>query len=159
MELDDLDIKILSLLARQGRITWSELASQLGLSPPATADRVKRLEERGVILGYGARLDAQALGLDLTAFISVTLDQPRHRQGFLAAVGENSAILECHHVTGDDDYLLKVRCRNTRALEYLISEEVKSIEGVLKTRTQIVLSTLKETLTPPLGPPPEHAHP
>jgi len=62
----------------------------------------------------------------------------------------NAAILECHHVTGDDDYLLKVRCRNTRTLESLISEQLKTIEGVLKTRTLIVLSTIKETLTPPL---------
>jgi Lrp/AsnC family leucine-responsive transcriptional regulator len=155
MELDDLDIKILSLLAGQGRMTWSELAGQLGLSPPAAADRVKRLEERGIITGYSARLNAERLGLDLTAFIAVTLDQPRHRQGFLDAVRANPTILECHHVTGDDDYLLKVRCRTTSRLEGLISEELKAIEGVLKTRTLIVLSTVKETLTPPLDRAPE----
>ncbi len=157
MTLDGLDIKILDLLTRRGRITWSELANQLGLSPPAAADRVKRLEERGVISGYGARLNAEALGMDLTAFISVTLDQPHHRQGFLAAVRANGAILECHHVTGDDDYLLKVRCRHTRDLEQLISEELKAIAGVLKTRTLIVLSTVKETLTPPFVQSPEAA--
>jgi len=150
MKPDDLDIKILSLLADQGRMTWSELASRLGLSPPAAADRVKRLEEQGIITGYTARLNAEGLGLDLTAFIAVTLDRPHHRQGFLRAVQGNAAILECHHVTGDDDYLLKVRCRNTRTLESLISEQLKTIEGVLKTRTLIVLSTIKETLTPPL---------
>ena len=155
MNLDELDIKILSLLANQGRMTWSELASQLRLSAPAAADRVKRLEERGIIAGYSARLNAEALGLDLTAFIAVTLAQPRHRQGFLEFVEASSAILECHHVTGDDDYLLKVRCRNTQELESLISEDLKSIEGVLKTRTQIVLSTVKETLTPSLGQQPE----
>lgn len=154
MNLDDLDIKILTLLAQQGRMTWSELASQLGLSPPAAADRVRRLEERGMIAGYSARIDAEALGLDLTAFIAVTLAQPQHRAGFLAAVQATEAILECHHVTGDDDYLLKARCRNTRALESLISDWLKSVEGVLKTRTLIVLSTVKETLTPPLGPGP-----
>ena len=155
MNLDELDIKILSLLANQGRMTWSELASQLRLSAPAAADRVKRLEERGIIAGYSARLNSEALGLDLTAFIAVTLAQPRHRQGFLEFVKASSAILECHHVTGDDDYLLKVRCRNTQELESLISEDLKSIEGVLKTRTQIVLSTVKETLTPSLGQQPE----
>ncbi|MGF1567882.1 MAG: Lrp/AsnC family transcriptional regulator [Nodosilinea sp.] len=150
MNLDDLDIKILSRLLQQGRITWSELASQLQLSAPATADRVKRLEERGVIAGYSARLNAAALGLDLTAFMAVTLDQPQHREGFLAEVACTAAILECHHVTGDDDYLLKVRCRNTKALEELITHRIKAIPGVLKTRTLIVLSTVKETQAPPL---------
>ncbi len=144
MELDGIDIQILAALLQRGRITWSELASQLGLSAPATADRVKRLEERGIIEGYSARLNAEALGLDLTAFIAVTLDQPRHRKGFLAAVQESAEILECHHVTGDDDYLLKVRCRNTKALETLISQRLKSLEGVARTRTLIVLSTAKE---------------
>jgi Lrp/AsnC family transcriptional regulator, leucine-responsive regulatory protein len=144
MELDNLDIKILSTLLQRGRITWSELAQQLGLSAPATADRVKRLEERGIIAGYSAQLNTEALGLDLTAFIAVTLDQPRHRQAFLSQVQNTAAILECHHVTGDDDYLLKVRCRNTKALEGLISDRIKSIAGVAKTRTLIVLSTVKE---------------
>jgi Lrp/AsnC family leucine-responsive transcriptional regulator len=144
MELDDLDIKTLCVLLERGRITWSELASQLGLSAPATADRVKRLEERGFIEGYSARLNAEALGLDLTAFIAVTLEQPRYRAGFLAQVQESAEILECHHVTGDDDYLLKVRCRHTKALEALISQRLKAIEGVARTRTLIVLSTVKE---------------
>lgn len=150
MELDDLDIKTISLLCQRGRMTWAELASQLGLSAPAAADRVKRLEERGVITGYSALLDAEALGLGLTAFIAVTLDHPHHRQGFLAAVRAAAEILECHHVTGDDDYLLKVRCGHTRALEALITDRLKAIAGVVKTRTLIVLSTVKETQVPSL---------
>ena len=154
MELDDLDIKILALLGRRGRMTWAELAGQLELSAPATADRVKRLEERGLITGYSALFDAEALGLTLTAFIAVTLGQPRHREGFLAQVNATAEILECHHVTGDDDYLLKVRCCHTRALEALITHRLKATEGVVKTRTLIVLSTVKETQVPPL----EHLH-
>jgi Lrp/AsnC family leucine-responsive transcriptional regulator len=150
MTLDSLDIKVMSLLASQGRMTWSELANQLGLSPPAAADRVKRLEDKGLIDGYSARLNAEGLGLDLAAFIAITLAHPNYRQGFLEVVQNNSAILECHHIAGDDDYLLKIRCRNTRHLEALISETLKSVEGVVKTRTSIVLSTVKETLTPPL---------
>jgi Lrp/AsnC family leucine-responsive transcriptional regulator len=150
MELDGLDIKTLSLLCRRWRMTWAELAGQLGLSAPAAADRVKRLEERGLITGYSALLDAEVLGLDLTAFIAVTLDQPRHREGFLAAVQASAEVLECHHVTGDDDYLLKVRCCHTRALESLITNRLKAIAGVVKTRTLIVLSTVKETQVPSL---------
>ena len=158
MEPDDLDIKTLSLLCQRGRMTWAELAGQLGLSAPAAADRVKRLEERGIITGYSVLLDAAALGLNLTAFIAVTLDHPRHRAGFLAQVAASAEILECHHVTGDDDYLLKVRCCHTRALEALITNQLKEIEGVAKTRTLIVLSTVKETQVPPLGHlPPSHS--
>ncbi|PZV08623.1 MAG: Lrp/AsnC family transcriptional regulator [Leptolyngbya sp.] len=150
MELDNLDIKTLSLLCQRGRMTWAELAGQLGLSAPAAADRVKRLEERGIITGYSARLDAEALGLTLTAFIAITLDQPHHREGFLAEVQATAEILECHHVTGDDDYLLKVRCCHTRALEALITQKLKAIAGVVKTRTLIALSTVKETQVPSL---------
>jgi Lrp/AsnC family leucine-responsive transcriptional regulator len=151
MDLDGLDKQILRLLLKKGRMTWSELAGQLGLSAPATADRVKRLEDRGVIEGYTALLNAEALGLDLTAFIAVTLDQPSHREGFLQQIQMLDDVLECHHVTGDDDFLLKVRCRNTKALEGLITHHLKGIDGVVKTRTSIALSTLKETLAPPLG--------
>lgn len=150
MELDRLDIKTLSLLCQRGRMTWADLAGQLGLSAPAAADRVKRLEDRGIITGYSALLNSESLGLDLTAFIAVTLDQPRHREGFLAAVQASAEILECHHVTGDDDYLLKVRCRHTRALEELITDRIKAIAGVARTRTLIVLSTVKETQVPSL---------
>ncbi|MDA0268749.1 MAG: Lrp/AsnC family transcriptional regulator [Cyanobacteria bacterium] len=150
MSLDDLDVKILTRLIHQARITWSELASHLGLSAPATADRVRRLEERGIIQGYGVQLDAIALGYDLTAFVAVTLAHPRDRDGFLAQVQAQPEIQECHHVTGEYDYLLKVRCQGTQGLERLISDGLKHIDG-LKTYTTIVLSTVKATQSLPLA--------
>lgn len=150
MALDGLDIQILSRLLNQARITWSDLAGYLGLSAPATADRVRRLEERGIIQGYGVQLDAMALGYDLTAFIAVTLAHPSDRDDFLAQVQAQPEIQACHHVTGDHDYLLKVRCRGTQGLERLISDGLKqSIDG-LRTYTTIVLSTVKETQALPL---------
>jgi Lrp/AsnC family leucine-responsive transcriptional regulator len=151
MNLDALDFKLLRHLMAQGRITWSELASLLGLSAPATADRVRRLEEKQVIQGYTARLNPEAIGCDLMAFLSVTLERPEHRAAFLELVKQRPEIQECHHVAGDDDYWLKVRCRNTRHLEHLISEVIKGIPGVLRTRTTIVLSTVKETADLPLS--------
>ncbi|MGB3190739.1 MAG: Lrp/AsnC family transcriptional regulator [Limnoraphis sp.] len=150
--LDTIDIKVIQHLMVQGRITWSELASVLGLSAPATAERVKRLEERGVIQGYNARINPEAVGCELTAFIAVTLQQPQYRAAFLQRIEEMSAVMECHHITGDDDYLLKVRCQNTRHLERIVSEEIKGISGILKTRTTVVLSTAKETSAIPLPP-------
>lgn len=153
MELDKIDLKVLSCLSQQGRMTWSDLAHQLGISAPATAERVRKLEEAGVIQGYAARLSPAQVGYDLTAFIAVTLDRPGQRAVFLEHISRLTAVQECHHLAGDDDYLMKVRCRHTRDLEHLISDVIKEIPGVVKTRTSIVLSTLKETTTIPLPTP------
>lgn len=144
MKLDNLDIEILAYLQRHGRATWSELASHLGLSGPAIADRVRRLEENKVIIGYQAQIQPTALGYDLTAFIAVTLERPEHRSPFLACIQRCPEVQECHHMTGDDDYLMKVRCRNTRDLEWFISDVLKQLPGIVRTRTSIALSTVKE---------------
>lgn len=150
MDLNSTDFKALQHLMAQGRITWSDLAGLLELSAPATADRVRRLEEKQVIKGYAALVDPESVGCSLTAFVFVTLDRPKHRSSFLKKVNAFPEIQECHHMTGDDDYLLKIRCANTRELEQLVSEEIKGLTGVLKTRTTIVLSTVKETPELPL---------
>lgn len=148
--MDEIDIKVLQQLMVQGRITWSELASLLQLSAPATADRVRRLEEKGIIQSYAALVNPELIGCSITAFIAVTLDRPTHRQGFLDLVHQLPEIQECHHVTGDDDYLLKVRCANTRSLEALISNQIKGLPGILRTRTTLALSTVKETPVLPI---------
>lgn len=150
--MDEIDFKLIRQMLAQARITWSELASFLKLSAPATADRVRRLEERGVIKGYITLVDPKAVGCGLTAFIAVTMDRPEHRTPFLQQIQELPSVQECHHVTGDDDYLLKVRCCNTEDLERVISYDLKSLPGIVRTRTTIVLSTLKETPVLPLPP-------
>lgn len=133
-----------------GRITWAELGGYLGLSSPATAERVRRLEEQGIIKGFTALIDPEAVGCGLTAFVAITLDHPEHRNHFLMKVAEMREVQECHHVTGDDDFLLKVRCRGTRDLERVISDQIKNVPGVTRTRTTIVLNTYKETPMPPI---------
>lgn len=148
--MDEIDFKVMSVLSKNGRITWSELAKQLGLSNPATAERVRRLEEQGVIKGYTALIDPFEVGCELTAFVGVTLERPEHRSAFLSKIGELDEVQECHHVAGDDDYLLKIRCRNTRDLDRVISHEIKGLTGVVKTRTTIVMDTSKETPAVPL---------
>ncbi|MBE9077940.1 Lrp/AsnC family transcriptional regulator [Romeria aff. gracilis LEGE 07310] len=152
MVLDSLDLKIIQALSQQGRATWSELAERFEVSSPAIADRVRRLEKRGILQGYTIRLDAPQLGYDLTAFISVSLEKTEHRPAFLAYVESTAEIQECHHVTGSGDYLLKVRCRNTAQLEQIISHGLKGQASVGQTHTAIVLSTAKETLNLPLTP-------
>ncbi len=150
IDLDAVDKKILILLMAQGRMTWADLAARLQLSPPATAERVRRLEERAILRGYSAQVSAEHVGLHLMAFITLTLDHPRYRAEFLDCVQQHEAIQECHHIAGAGDYLLKVRCRHTRDLEHLVSEVLKSLPGVLRTQTTIVLSTAKETAALPL---------
>jgi Lrp/AsnC family transcriptional regulator, leucine-responsive regulatory protein len=144
-----LDTKTLQLLAQNARITWSELANELGVSPPAAADRVRRLEEKGIIKGYGTLVDHDALGYKLLAFIFVVLAGRDSKEPFLKMVKKLANILECHHVTGEYDYLLKVRCKDTKELDALISERLKGIVGVSRTVTNIVLSSQKEVHSVP----------
>ena len=139
--MDEIDLAILGQLSRHARTTFSELAEQIGLSGPSTADRVRRLEERGVILGYAALIDPDALGLGLTAFVSVALADPDARHEFLDGVAALHEVVECHHVAGDDDYLLKVHVDGTRGLESFVSDRLKSLPGIARTRTTVVLST------------------
>jgi len=150
--LDALDSKAIGLLQATGRMSWAELAAQLGLSAPAAAERVRKLEERGIIRGFSVLVEPDAVGFDLLAFVAVVIDRPEHRAAFLAWVSDCPNVQECHHVAGDDDYLLKVRCRSTRDLERLISEELKGIPGIVRTRTSISLSTVKETVALPIEP-------
>jgi Lrp/AsnC family leucine-responsive transcriptional regulator len=148
--MDSMDIKAVARLQADGRESWTRLGETLGVTGPAAAERVRRLEERGVIRGYAALLDPAAIGATLTAFVAVTLRRPKHRRGFLKRVEALAQVQECHHMAGDDDYLLKVRCSSTRHLDRLLSEELKSVPGVLRTRTTIVLGTVKETTALPL---------
>lgn len=148
--LDPIDRTILEILMTRGRVTWADLGAEVGLSAPAAAERARRLEAAGVIRGYAALVDAGAIGCTLTAFVGVTLERPRHREAFLRRAREMPEIQECHHVAGEEDYLLKVRCRSTLDLEQIVSERIKGLEGIARTRTTIVLSTSKETTVAPL---------
>jgi len=149
--LDANDSKIIAKLMVNARATWAELGSLLGLSAPAAAERVRKLEERGVIKSYAALVDPDVVGCGLAAFVAVTLERPEHRGPFLAKVAATPEILECHHTAGDEDYLLKIRCAGPRHLERLVSEELKALPGLVRTRTTVVLSTVKETPRLPLG--------
>jgi Lrp/AsnC family transcriptional regulator, leucine-responsive regulatory protein len=148
--MDSLDAKAMKLLMRDGRATWAEVGQLLGLSAPSAADRVRKLEERGVIRGYAALVDPSSAGHPLTAFISVSLAGHRNRSAFLRAIAKLEQVAECHHITGDDDYLLKVRCRGTQDLDHLLAKELKDKLGVARTRTTIVLSTAKESVRVPI---------
>jgi Lrp/AsnC family leucine-responsive transcriptional regulator len=149
--VDDLDYKALSLLMERGRAPWTEVGALLELSAPAAAERVRKLEERAVILGYRAIANPDALGLPLLAFVQVSLDNATQRSAFLKGIAKHEQVIECHHIAGDDDYLLKVRARSTGDLERFLTVTLKDKLGVARARTTIALTTVKETTALPVG--------
>src|SRR5580700_2936919 len=142
--MDNVDLRIVDLLQQNGRATQLELAKAVGLSQPAVAERIRKLEERGVITGYVARVDAAALGVDITAFVGVGIEHPKFFEGFAKKVKGLDEILECHRVAGDDSYLLKIKTRNPRTLDRLLVQVLRTIPGVTRTHTTIVLASIKE---------------
>src|SRR5688500_13543138 len=111
--LDEIDLKLLDLLQEDGRMSQHDLAESVGLSSPATGERLRKLEERGVIRGFTAVLDPKLLGRDVTAFIAVGIDGSRYYPEFVAQAQAHPEILECHAVTGQGSHLIKIRTRDT----------------------------------------------
>src|SRR4051812_37159853 len=142
--MDSIDHRLVDLLQRNGRATQLELSKGVGLSQPAVAERIRKLEERGIITGYAARIDAALLGLDITAFIGVGIEHPKFFENFTKKVKALDEVLECHRVAGEESYLLKVKTRNTRSLDRLLVEVLRTIPGVTRTHTTIVLAPIKE---------------
>jgi Lrp/AsnC family leucine-responsive transcriptional regulator len=149
MAVDDLDYKALALLMERGRAPWTELGEALALSAPAAAERVRKLEEQSVILGFRAIANPDALGFPLLAFVHVTLGSRARREAFLKGVAKHTQVVECHHIAGDDEYLLKVRCRSTSDLEQFLNVALKDRLGIERARTTIALTTVKETTALP----------
>lgn len=144
MTLNNIDYRLIDLLQTNARATQSELAAEVGLSQPAVAERIKKLEQEGVITGYVARVNARLLDKDIVAFIGVAINHPKYNAGFARKILSVPDVLECHHVTGQDSYLLKVVTESTESLDALISEHIRTIAGVTRTHTTIVMSTVKE---------------
>lgn len=150
--LNSIDYKILDLLQRNARMTQSEIAASVGLSQPAVAERMRKLEQEGIITAYAARVDSRKLGKDITAFIGVRIEHPKYNREFSRRMMQHKDVLECHRVTGADSYLLKVVTENTETLDRLISETLRIVPGVTRTLTTIVMSSVKEsTYVQPAG--------
>lgn len=148
--LDYIDMQLLEALQTQGRTKRSFLAQLTGLSIPAVGERLKKLEECGVISSYHATLNHKQLGWDVTAFINTTVDSSAHFPAFLHNISKTPEVLECHAITGDGTHLLKVRARNTKDLEKLLST-IQSWDGVVHTTSQVALSSPKESTQIPLA--------
>ncbi|AOS98242.1 Leucine-responsive regulatory protein [Microbulbifer aggregans] len=145
--LDRTDIAILRVLQAEGRISNVELSDRVHLSPPATLARVRRLEQEGYISGYAAMLNREKLGHDNLALIEIALELHQHERiaevlGQLVAMPE---VLECYHVTGEYDYMIKVSTVNNRALDHFIATRLIPLPGIARIHTSIVLKALKQT--------------
>lgn len=146
--IDRFDNEILNIIQQNARISNADIARQVNLAPSAVLERLRKLEDRGLIRGYAAELDARQLGYGLTAFVFVrTNDRDSETANKLASFPE---VLEVHHVAGEDCYLVKVKTADAAALGELLRQTISNLEHVTSTRTTIVLQTVKETTALPL---------
>lgn len=150
--LDDVDKRLLRSLQADGRLSNVELARAVHLSPPATHARLRRLENEGCIRQYAAVLDREKTGFDLLCFIHVSLQMHQLEQveKFREATRQMPEVLECHHITGEYDYLLKVALRNRKDLERFLVDRLTPIPGVGRIHTSLVLTEVKATMALPL---------
>jgi Lrp/AsnC family transcriptional regulator, leucine-responsive regulatory protein len=139
-DIDRVDLFLLDALQRSGRSTFVELAESVGLKAPAVHERVKRLEQRGFIQGYGALLDAQRLGFGLSAFVSAYTTPEVSYEAFCKAVSSFPEVGEVHSVAGEESFVLKVLTRSTTHLDEFLSR-LKAVPGIARTKTTLVLST------------------
>jgi Lrp/AsnC family leucine-responsive transcriptional regulator len=145
--IDRIDVQILNIMQKDARIANAEIARQVGLAPSAVLERVRKLEESGVIRGYATEVDAGQVGFGLTAFVFVRTISCGAIDSVLAAIPE---VLEVHDVAGEDCYLLKVRTKDTDELGRLLRDKLKPIPEIISTRTTVVLQTIKETIAMPI---------
>lgn len=152
VELDQTDKSILNVLQVDGRISNSDLAKRVHLSPPATLARVKRLEQEGYVDGYVSILNREKTGHGTICFISVILElhQPDKLRQFFEAVRLLPQVQECHHLTGESDYLLKVVLKNNREMEDFISNTLLPMPGMSRVHTSVVLKEIKSSTAIPL---------
>lgn len=150
--LDKVDRTILHALQTNGRMSNVELAQRINLSPPATHARIKRLEQRGYIRQYVALLDQEKVGYDMLCFVNISLQlhQPDQVEGIREAIRGMPEVLECYHVTGEFDYLLKVVIKNRKDLERFVIDRLTSVPGVARIHTSLVLNQVKSTTELPV---------
>ena len=148
--IDEIDRQILNILQENARTSNAEIARQIDMAPSAVLERIRRLEAKGVIQGYEARINPEALGLGLLAFVFVRSNDMSDETKTAAALAAFPEVQEVHHIAGEDCFVLKVRSRDAKSLGRLLRERVGAIRTVQSTRTTVVLETMRETGRLPL---------
>ncbi len=142
--LDAIDLKVLDILQESGRTKRNVLAEKVGLSLPSLSERLNKLEEHGIIEGYYTKLDRKVFGYDLMAFITVVTASSKNYDSLIAKANKIPEIVECHSVLGEGSHILKAIVKDSASLEGLLGK-IQSWQGVTRTITSLVLSTIKET--------------
>ncbi|MEQ6121905.1 Lrp/AsnC family transcriptional regulator [Reichenbachiella sp. MALMAid0571] len=152
LKLDSLDRSILKILQKRGKITNAKLSEEIGLSPAPTLERVKKLEQSGIIKSYHAELNSEKLGLGVNTFVQVSLKghNKTNIDIFTSKIKEIDEVIECHHVTGSGDFLLRVIARDIASYQLLMLEKVSDIEVVDSLQTMVILSTFKDSKSIPI---------
>lgn len=144
--MDAIDYAIINVLKENGRASASEISKKVSLSIPAVTERIRKLEQAEIIQQYTIKLNRSKIEKRLLAFIFVNIDKTENIDSFRNAIVQHNCVLECHHVAGIYDYLLKIVIEDTQALEYFLTKTLKKIKGVSSTNTIISLTSLKEEL-------------
>jgi Lrp/AsnC family transcriptional regulator, leucine-responsive regulatory protein len=155
--IDETDFQILNILQQNARTSNAEIARQIDMAPSAVLERIRRLEAKGVIQGYEARINPEALGLGLLSFVFVRSNDLSSDTRTAAALAAIPEVQEVHHIAGEDCFVLKVRSRDAKSLGRLLRERISSIGTVQSTRTTVVLETMRESAQLPLEIPRETA--
>ncbi|TCH96551.1 Lrp/AsnC family transcriptional regulator [Roseococcus sp. SYP-B2431] len=153
--MDEIDRKIAIAVQQDGAAGLSDLAKVSGLSVSATAERVKRLEERGVIRGWHAALDPAEVGCPLLAFLRVAMRPGKEEIAFRRAIRKLDSVLECHQLTGEWSYLVKLRVADIRALDTILAEEIRPLAGIERLAVEVAMASVKETALLPVAHQPE----
>lgn len=152
IKIDKTDRKILKILQNNGKITNAKLSEEVGLSPAPTLERVKKLEQGGIIKSYHAELDAEMLGLGVNTFVQVSLKghNKQNIDSFLSRIAVIDEVVECHHITGSGDFILKVIAKDIASYQLLMLEKVSDIEVVDSLQSMVILSTFKNNKEIPI---------
>lgn len=143
-KLDEIDLKILRMMQENARINNSELAREVGMAPSAVLERVKKLEQKEVLLEYNAQINPKAINQKMLSFIFIKVDEIIGDEETGKLLAEIPEVLEVHDIAGDDGYMVKVRTSDSLALVHLMRNSLSKIQGIISTRTIIVLQTVKE---------------
>jgi len=152
VKLDSIDRKILEILQSNAKITNSQLSKDIGLPPAPTLERVKKLETSGIIKSYFAKLDTNKVGLGLHTFVQVSL-KGHHKKNidlFVSEINKIAEVVECHHITGSSDFILKIISGNIPSYQKLMLEKISVIKGIDSLQSVIVLSTFKDSKVMPI---------
>ncbi len=151
-KLDHIDRNVLEILQANAKITNAQLSKEIGLSPAPTLERVKKLETSGIIQSYHAQLNREKVGLGVTTFVMVTLvgHKKETTMSFVDKANKIPEIIECHHITGSGDFLLKVISKDIASYQTLMLDVINEIEEVASTSTSVIMSTFKESKVLPI---------